>query len=72
MKIMKKIILGTIAGIATGYFLRKIQEKANLKEMYNEFNNMGHKTKRKMKGAINKGLIKADGIKDQIENKTIN
>ncbi len=53
---MKKIILGTIAGIAVGYFCRKIQERANFKEMCEEINDMGYKTKKKLKNALNKGI----------------
>jgi hypothetical protein len=53
---MKKIILGTVAGIAAGYFIRKIQERANFKEMCNGINDMGYKTKKKLRNALNKDI----------------
>lgn len=49
---MKKIILGTAAGIAVGYFFRKIQEKANFKEMCDDINGMGYKARKKIKNVI--------------------
>ena len=71
-KNMKKIILGTVAGIAAGYYFRKMQERVNFKEMCDDINGIGYKTKKKMKNMINKGMNEADCIKDQIENKITN
>lgn len=69
---MKKIILGTVAGIAAGYFFRKIQEKETFKEMCDNINGLGHRAKRTLKDTFNKGLEEADCVKDQIETKMNN
>ena len=66
---MKKIILCTVAGIAIGYFCRKIREKADIKEICDDINDLSYKTRKKFKNVINKGLNEADCVKDQLESK---
>ncbi len=66
---MNKIVLGVVAGITAGYFLRKIQEKASFKEMCDSINGFSFRTRKKMKEAIDRGTDEANCIKDQIESK---
>ncbi len=66
---MKKVILGTIAGIATGYFLRKIQERAYFHEMCDDISGLRFKAKKKFKNAMDRGMNEAEYIKDQVESK---
>lgn len=61
---MKKIVLGTVAGIAIGYFFRKIQQKGNFKKMWDDINGIGYKTKRKVKAVIDKKTNEANLIND--------
>lgn len=44
---MRKIILSAIAGIATGYFFRKIQEEAFFKRMSDNINGFNFRRKKK-------------------------
>lgn len=60
---MNKIIVSAVAGIAVGYFVRKIQDKAHLQEMSADINGVAHKAKRKF-GNI---LDKAETLKEKSE-----
>ena len=64
---MNKIILSAAAGIAVGYFIRKIQDKADLQEMYDEIHELGDKAGKKIKRTIDKGIDHAEHLKGTIE-----
>ena len=68
---MKKIILYAAAGIAVGYFFRKIQERADIKKICDNMTDLSDKTKKRLKDAFNNGANEVDYIKDQVENKII-
>jgi len=50
---MKKFIFSAIAGVATGYFIRKIQDKVQVMKITENSNGSESKPKSKLKTSIN-------------------
>ncbi|WP_156032923.1 hypothetical protein [Prevotella sp. 10(H)] len=57
---MNKVILSAVAGIAVGYFFRKIRDKAHLQEANEEINGAIHKDKKHFRNILNKDNQKAN------------
>lgn len=64
---MKKILLGTIVGIAAGYALFRYKKDGSWDGLCDEFQSLANKTKRDAKNLFDKGKNQVDYIKDEIE-----
>ena len=66
---MNKIFLTLATGFAIGYFICKIQNKADLQELYDQIHGLGEKSGKKIKRSIHKGIDHVENLKGEIEKK---
>jgi len=63
---MKKILLGTIVGIAAGYAFFRYKQDGSWDGLCDELHSMANKTKRDAKNMFDKGMNEAEYVKDEI------
>ena len=64
---MKKLLIGAIAGIAAGYYIRKMQEEHKFDPIIDRANDLAAKAKKKAKDVADLAQNQAEYLKDRAE-----
>lgn len=62
---MKGLILGIAAGVAAGYYARKMADEGKFDKMYGEAHELAGKAKQKVKDVVETGKDKAEYLAGQ-------
>ncbi len=64
---MKDLILGLFVGAAIGYVVGMAKERGTMDDLCDEVNDLGRRTKRLFKNAVDKTKNQAEYLKDSAE-----
>ncbi|WP_106831376.1 YtxH domain-containing protein [Parabacteroides pacaensis] len=62
---MKGLILGIAAGVAAGYYVRKMADEGKFDKVYGEAHEFAGKAKQKIKDVVDTGKDKAEYLTEQ-------